>query len=201
MAHIVLNQSIVTDTANTVHYTVNVDLIPVERRSETVYGLIAQGVKIIAQRAAAGKDEKTRAKETRRIIKEIQDGIYEFGGGGGGPRLTDEDEALRQWLDAQAAEAWEGKKSDRKPVNNKEFPEALETAIRQYLISVMTATGKTEKEIKETLTAKMDANRDKVKERFLARPDVQTLLASVRTTRNGAEKVVVLAADADGLDL
>lgn len=189
MTTIVLNHFVFEDEANGFAYSINMEQVPAEKRSELAHGLIAQGIKIIAQRAASGKDAATRKKETQRVVKEIQAGLYEFGGGGGGPRLDAESEALRRWLES---------KMPKGKLANKDFPAALASEIRQYLITVMYSAGKTEEEIKGKLTAAFEANKEEVIRRFLAEPDVMALYNAVVVERAGAAAIKPMA---EGLTL
>lgn len=91
---------IVTGKANGVSWSVNFGATPADQLDRIIRGLVEQGATIIAQRAASGKDVTDRASKTLDNMARIQNGSYQFGGGGGGPRQSPEEKGWIKWLNA-----------------------------------------------------------------------------------------------------
>jgi hypothetical protein len=158
MATIMVNVPVVlTGTANTVNWSLNLAGVPDGARDDLISGLLAQGALIIAQRAGSGKDVSERAKLTKQAIEKMQDGLYAFGQGGGGARLTPEQDAWIEWLNA------DGHKADGKPVNGKTLRQVQLGLCAAALIKKGTATKDTAVKMAEdelaNWTAFMEAKR------------------------------------------
>lgn len=148
----------------------------------TIY---AWGVRMQRSTASA----KDSAKALRDMFDSMKRGEVPEGGGRG-PSLSEEDEALLAYFNLGLKTKDQTKTGD--------FAKRLEQEVRQTVIKAMQAKGADEATIKAELTAKVSANRETIVARLRALPDVQTQLVAIRAKRAGKKGVVDLA---DGLDL
>lgn len=119
---------IVTGKANGVNWTVNFGATPAEQLDRIIRGCLEQGVTILHQRAASGKDLADRAEKTKDIAARLQNGTYQFGGGGGGPRQSPEEKGWIKWLNAI------GHKEGGKAVSGDTLERAQKSLCRQALV-------------------------------------------------------------------
>lgn len=138
---------IVTGKANGVSWSVNFGATPADQLDRIIRGLVEQGATIIAQRAASGKDVTDRATKTLDNMARLQNGAYQFGGGGGGPRQSPEEKGWIKWLNAI------GHKESGKAVSGDTLERAQKSLCRQALVKKGMAADQLGKAIVEKLEA------------------------------------------------
>lgn len=119
---------VVTGKSNGVNWSVNFGATPADQLDRIIRGCLEQGVTILHQRAASGKDAAERATKTKEIAARLQNGTYQFGGGGGGPRQSPEEKGWVKWLNAI------GHKEGGKAVNGETLERAQKSLCRQALV-------------------------------------------------------------------
>jgi hypothetical protein len=155
-----------------------------EQAKAMVTGLVAQGIRIILQRASASAKDPKAATEAK--AKALNSGDYEFGAGGGrGAMLPEGDEAVLRVLNL-------GRGAKDQPVKwkNAEFDAALLARARQAVASAWQKAGKDAQFVKDNaklLAEKAAANKEAVKASILASDEGQKQLIAVRADR--AKKV------------
>ena len=119
---------VVTGKSNGVNWSVNFGATPADQLDRIIRGCLEQGVTILHQRAASGKDATERATKTKDIATRLQNGSYQFGGGGGGPRQSPEEKGWIKWLNAI------GHKEGGKAVSGETLERAQKSLCRQALV-------------------------------------------------------------------
>lgn len=101
----------VTVTVGGHHRTLNLVAIPDSERTRLVGHLIARGLKLSLDNPYSTTKGTVQERDQAALkrFNEIQDGTFQPGGGGGGPRLTPEADGWIEWLKASGEKTANGK--------------------------------------------------------------------------------------------